>query len=95
MERMDGGEESEWDPLIAEYFRNVHSKDIEIECNFSDEDGGGFHCNSSSKTQCGKDLINGHAALHEEFATAILKKEGNPVFVPRDVPHSCIGAGVP
>ena len=87
MERMEAGEKSGWDPLIEEYFKNVHSKDIEIDCSFAE---GSFKCNSSSKTQCGQDLIKGHADLHGEFAAAIQKKEGNPEFVPRDVPDSCV-----
>ena len=89
MERMEAGSTSGWDPLIEEYFKNVHSKDIEIDCNFSEGEGS-FKCNSSSKTKCGQDLIKGHADLHGEFAAAIQKKEGNPVFIPRDVPDSCV-----
>ena len=89
MERMEAGGTSGWDPLIEEYFKNVHSKDIEIDCNFT-EDEGSFKCNSSSKSKCGQDLIKGHADLHGEFAAAIQKKEGNPVFIPRDVPDSCV-----
>ncbi len=87
MDHMEAGGTSGWDPLIEEYFKNVHSNDIEIDCNFAE---GSFKCNSSSKTQCGQDLIKGHADLHGEFAAAIQKKEGNPEFVPRDVPDSCV-----
>jgi hypothetical protein len=87
MDHMEAGGKSGWDPLIEEYFKRVHSKDIEIDCSFAE---GSFKCNSSSKTQCGQDLIKGHADLHEEFAAAIQKKQGNPEFVPRDVPDSCV-----
>jgi hypothetical protein len=87
IEHMEAGGTSGWDPLIEEYFKKVHSKDIEIDCSFAE---GSFKCNSSSKTQCGQDLIKGHADLHGEFAAAIQKKEGNPEFVPRDVPDSCV-----
>ena len=87
MDHMEAGGTSGWDPLIEEYFKKVHSKDIEIDCSFAE---GSFKCNSSSETQCGQDLIKGHADLHGEFAAAIQKKEGNPEFVPRDVPDSCV-----
>ena len=93
-ERMDGGGEIEWDPLIEHYFKNVHSKNIAIECN-SSEEGSSLLCTSSAKTQCGKELIRDHADYHEEIAKAIQEKDGDHVFAPRDVPDSCIETAAP
>jgi hypothetical protein len=84
-ERMDG-----------HYFKNVRSKNIEVECNSSeDEEGSSLLCTSSSKTQCGKDLIRDHADYHAEIAKAIQEKEGDHVFAPLDVPDSCNETAAP
>lgn len=91
-ERMEGGESTVWDPLIEQYFKNVHAKDIEVDCNSSE---GSIKCKSSSKTQCGRDLIKGHSELHAEFASAIQNNEANPAFASRNVPDSCIMTSSP
>lgn len=87
VEREGGDMKDGWDPLMEQYFRNVDNKNIQFECSSSD---GSFHCTSSSKTQCGRDLIKGHAQFHEEIAAAIQGKDGNYIFASHEVPDSCL-----
>ena len=84
-ERLQTGDATrEWDELFEAYFENA--EDIDMNCDHNDDS---VQCIYTSTTKCGRDLIKGNAAYHNEIAEKIRSDSRHSIFHSHEAPESC------